>query len=276
MFARGAILGVGLIGGSLGLALKSKNLATEIIGIGRNASRLETAVNCGAIDRYTLNFDVLPTCDFIFLATPIAQIIADLPRLAALISPNALVTDAGSTKNSIAEAGIDIPQFVPSHPMAGSEKTGVEFAHANLFHNATWAITPHQNNTPEKVATLTELVQTLGAKPLHLTPTDHDSLVATTSHLPHLMAFALMRQAKAQEQTHPELFRLAAGSFRDATRVAHADPNLWAGICHDNRKALAESLRTYQRELGMVLEMLEQSDEEKLLEWLSGATTPSA
>jgi prephenate dehydrogenase len=268
MFSRVAILGVGLIGGSLGLALKSQDLATEIIGVGRSASRLEAAIAVGAIDQFSLDFDILPTCDFIFLATPIPQIIADLPRLAPLISPNTLVTDAGSTKKSIAEAGIDIFNFVPSHPMAGSEKTGVEFARADLFRNATWVITPTGSNTPEKIAELTALVQVLGANPLHLTPENHDSLVATTSHLPHLMAFALMREAKAQEAIHPELFRLAAGSFRDATRVAHADPALWAGICHDNRSALINSLKTYQSELSDALEILENGNISQLEAWL--------
>jgi prephenate dehydrogenase len=271
MFSRVAILGVGLIGGSLGLALKSRGLAGEIIGIGRNAARLQPAIDVGAIDQFALDFDPIPTCDFVFLATPIPQIIADLPKLAALISPDALMTDAGSTKSSIAQAGAGIAGFIPSHPMAGSEKTGVEFARADLFDGATWAVTPHINNTLERTARLTDLtdlIAELGATPLVLTPETHDSLVATTSHLPHLMAFALIHQARAQEKIHPELFALAAGSFASATRVAHADPTLWAGICHDNRLALLESLHAYQDELRTVEAILKSGDVDALGAWI--------
>lgn len=261
---RVAIVGVGLIGGSLGMALKNRRLAQTVVGVGREIGRLETARDLGAIDDLTTDLATgVHQADLVVLATPVPQILADLPRLTSLLSPGAIITDVGSTKGQIARAGDDaLPAgtFVAGHPMAGSERSGVEAAHAELFIEATWALTPTAQTDTNALARVRALAQAVGARTLVLDPEAHDKAVAVTSHLPHVLAYALSALAGEAANSTPHLYDLAAGSFASATRVAGSSPDLWQGIAFSNRDALAAVLRAFRTDLDATLAALESGD----------------
>lgn len=270
LFPRVAIVGVGLIGGSLGMALKNRRLAQTVVGVGRERGRLETARGLGAIDDLTTDLAAgIYQADLVVLATPVPQILADLPRLAPLLSPGAIVTDVGSTKGQIARAGDDaLPgsAFVAGHPMAGSERSGVEAGHAELFIEATWALTPTARTDPTALARVRALAQAVGARTLVLDPDAHDRAVALTSHLPHVLAYALAALAGEAAKSTPHLYDLAAGSFASATRVADSSPELWQGIAASNQEALASAIRAFRADLDITLAALESGDTNTLRE----------
>lgn len=266
-FRRVAIVGVGLIGGSIGMALKNRHLAAAVVGIGRDQARLEKARALGAVDEIAMDFAAgVEGADLIVLATPIPQILADLARLAPLLAPGALVTDVGSTKAEIARQGdAHLPgAFVAGHPMAGSERSGVEAANPELFIEAVWAVTPTPATDPAAQARLTALAQAVGARVLTLAPDEHDAAVAVTSHLPHILAYALSSLAAQEAERSPHLYDLAAGSFASATRVAASPPDLWRDVALTNRDALAAALRRYRDELDAVLAALDAGDSDTL------------
>ncbi len=267
-FSRVAIVGVGLIGGSLGMALRGRRLAQTIVGIGRDAARLETARGLGAVDEIATDPAAgVDGADLVVLATPIRQIIADLATLSPLLSPGALVTDVGSTKAEIARAGdAALPRgtFVAGHPMAGSERSGVEAANPELFIEAVWALTPTAATNPDALDRVKALAQGVGARVLVLDPHEHDRAVAVTSHLPHVLAYALSALAADTARNSPHLYDLAAGSFASATRVAASPPDLWQDVALTNRAALAEVLRAYRADLDTVLAALDAGNADVL------------
>lgn len=268
MFNRVAIVGVGLIGGSLGLALRERRLAREIVGVGRNPETLAKAEGLGAITEGTTDFAAgVAEADLIVLATPIGQILADMARLPALLKPDTIVTDVGSVKGEIAlsEAARGLGgHFVPGHPMAGSERSGVEAARANLFLDATWALTPTSETDPAALHSVRELAMAVGARVITLTPEAHDRAVAVTSHLPHVLAYALASVAGDVAATDPQTWSLAAGSFRSGTRVARSSPAFWREITFSNRAALIDAVRASRAELDAALAALEAGDEPAL------------
>ena len=212
-----AIVGVGLIGGSLGQAMRERGLATSVVGIGRSAETLARAVSLGAIDSYATDFaEGVVGASLVVLATPVPQILSDLARLPALLAPGAIVTDVGSIKGEICAAGDThlAGRFVGSHPMAGSEKAGVEAARPDLFVGATWVITPTEATLPNTTERVHAIASGVGAKVLVLPPDAHDKAVAVTSHLPHVLAFALAKLAGERAITEPHLFEVAAGRMR--------------------------------------------------------------
>jgi prephenate dehydrogenase len=266
---RVAIVGVGLIGGSLGMALRERRLVHTVVGIGRNPNTLEKAVRLGAIDETATDLATgVRSADLIVLATPIGQILADLKRLSTLSIPGAVITDVGSTKGEIARAGDRLTPdgaFVPGHPMAGSERSGVEAARADLFTEATWALTPTSATNPQAFERVRDLAQAVGARTIVLDPEAHDRAVAVTSHLPHVLAYALAALAGEESEANPRLFDLAAGSFASATRVAASSPELWRDISLSNRDALLDSVRAYRRSLVEAEAALENADADALL-----------
>jgi prephenate dehydrogenase len=266
---RVAIVGVGLIGGSLGMALRERRLVHTVVGIGRNPNTLEKAVRLGAIDETATDLATgVRNADLIVLATPIGQILADLKRLSTLSIPGAVITDVGSTKGEIARAGDRLTPdgaFVPGHPMAGSERSGVEAARADLFTEATWALTPTSATNPQAFERVRDLAQAVGARTIVLDPEAHDRAVAVTSHLPHVLAYALAALAGEESEANPRLFDLAAGSFASATRVAASSPELWRDISLSNRDALLDSVRAYRRSLVEAEAALENADADALL-----------
>jgi len=272
LFSCVAIVGVGLIGGSLGMALRERRLASEVVGVGRNPESLAPALSLGAIDRFETDLGRgVADADLIVLATPVPQILRDIARLASLLRPGAIVTDVGSTKGEIVAAGeADLPGiFVGGHPLAGSERSGVEAARLNLFEEATWALTPTGRTPPEALHRVRSLAQGVGARVIELPPASHDRAVAVTSHLPHVLAYALTALAGERAADEPHLYDLAAGSFASATRVAFSSPELWRDISLSNATALAEAIRAYQEILAEMLRALESGDAAGLLESFS-------
>ena len=252
------IHGVGLIGGSLGMAALARSVAAEVVGIGRerDAEQLEQAVRLGAITRYELSgqdetafYDACAEADVIALCTPVGEIARCLPGVLASIGENAVVTDVGSIKGSILAAAGHDSRFVGSHPMTGSERSGVDAARADLFQDATWAVVPTPSSNPQAVARVEQLARSVGAIPRVIEAYRHDEAVALTSHLPHVIAYTLMALAGERSASNPNIPFLCAGSFSGATRVAASLPSMWSEIADQNREALAETLRAYRSRL---------------------------
>lgn len=268
-----AILGVGLIGGSLGMALKTRRLARHVIGIGRNRDRLDQAVALGAIDEGVTDLSVgIADADLVVLCTTVRHILETLPDVLRQVPPQAAITDVGSTKSAIVRQAVGAPMFIGSHPMAGSERTGVEAANPRLFQGATWALTPVETTAPDALRRVRTLAQEIGAQTLVITPEAHDAMVAVTSHLPHVLAAALMRQAAEARAPHPEIPRLAAGSFADLTRIAASSPEIWRDVCLTNRDAVLDALRHYRDQLDSLETAIADSDADAIEAFFSGAS----
>jgi len=265
-FGTVVIVGVGLIGGSLGMALKARRLAQRVVGVGRDQGRLEKAVALGAIDEASTDLKVgIANADIVVLCTTVGHILETVEQALEFAKPGAIVTDVGSTKGAIVARAANAPFFVGGHPMTGSERGGVEAALPTLFEEATWAITPNQFTDERAVQTVKTLAQEVGATTLRLSPEAHDAMLAVTSHLPHVMASALMRLAAQTRQEHSETGRLTAGSFADMTRIAASSPELWRDVCLSNKEALLVALRGFRGELD-ALEAAVQSEDAARIE----------
>ncbi len=261
------IAGVGLIGGSIGMALKALPQPPKVIGLGRNAERLQKAVELQAIDSFTTDWQqALANAALIVLCGPVSTI-AEQARLAWANRPSdaLLITDAGSTKSEILAQIADTPQlaaaFVGGHPIAGSEQSGVEAARVNLFQGKLCIITPIPANPLENVENVRQFWQAVGFRVTEMPPDQHDEALALTSHLPHALSAALSRMVG------PNLHHLSAGAFRDMTRIAGADANLWRDILLSNKKTLGIALDSYIRELLNLKEILSNESSEELVEW---------
>jgi prephenate dehydrogenase len=262
---RVAIVGVGLIGGSIGLALRERGLASEVVGVGRRASSLDKALAHGTIDRGTTNLvDGTAEADWVVVATPVAGI-ADAVLSVARTSARATITDAGSTKAAIcrelrAQSTRSEPplslggRFVGSHPLAGDHRTGPEHARADLFVDRTVVVTPEDDTPPGLVERAKEFWESLGAHVELLSPEEHDRALAATSHLPHLVAAALAGA------TPDEWLRLAATGWADTTRIAAGDAGLWTQIFSQNRAAVLDALRRFEHKLAVLAEAIDQDD----------------
>ncbi|MDY7103950.1 MAG: prephenate dehydrogenase/arogenate dehydrogenase family protein [Actinomycetota bacterium] len=261
---RAQIVGMGLIGGSLGLALRDRGW----IVTGRDAqeSRAERALEMGALDLVGSD----PDADLTFVAVPVSSIADEVRR--ALDETTGLVTDVGSVKASVT-AAIDDPRFIGGHPMAGSEREGVDGSDASLFTGAVWVLTPTATTDNTAFTQVRGVVSQLGAEVVSLTPTDHDALVAIVSHVPHLTAATLMVLADARSSDQRALLRLAAGGFRDMTRVASGHPGIWPDICAENREAIVDVLDELIDRLGSVRELVASDDADKLVTHLERART---
>lgn len=258
-----AIVGVGLIGGSIGLALRRSGVARRIIGVGRSAANLQRAIACRAIDQLVLeSAGELPEVDLVIVCTPVDHVAKHVAWWANSAVEGALVTDAGSTKARIvSEVDAQLhghnprgARFIGSHPLAGSEKTGVEHARENLFDGRVVVITPTDHTPPSAVQEVQEFWKSLGAGVIPMTPAAHDEAVAATSHLPHVVASALAAV------TPPELLKLAAGGWLDTTRIAAGDVSLWQQILLENRESVLTALAKIEHELHSWRRALEQRD----------------
>ena len=268
MIRRLAIVGVGLLGGSLAKAARARGLASEIVGVGRDASRLEAGRRDGVLDRITTDLAAgVSDADFVILGAPVLAIPSLLDAVTKVAGPETIVTDVGSTKRAIVAAAAGLARhrclrFVGSHPMAGSEQSGYAHARADLFHGATVIVTPTEASEPAAVKTVTALWEGVGAgRVITLDPDVHDRAVAAISHLPHLAAFALV---DAVERFEPGAFEVAARGFRDTTRVAAADPVMWEEIFLANRDALAEGLEAFRAALADLARLIERGDGDAL------------
>ena len=265
MFPKLLVCGVGLIGGSFALAQKAAGGVGEVVGIGRSRATLDQAIRLGVIDRAADDWDdALADADLILLAMPVGQMEAVLRELAPRLSPKTLITDGGSTKRDVVAAayrvlGDKVGQFVPGHPIAGAEKSGVVAAAADLYRGRRVVLTPLPENTPAALARVRAAWEGCGAEVSELTPDAHDRTFAAVSHLPHLLAFALVHEFAGRPDSG-QLFGFAAGGFRDFTRIASSHPEMWRDICVANRAPLIEELDAYLAELLRARVMLAAAD----------------
>jgi len=260
-----AVIGVGLIGGSFALALRQAKACARVVGFGRDPRNLRLALERGVIDTAADTIaEAVRDADLVLVATPVAQFPAIFSALSTSLSPGALVTDAGSTKRDViaaARAALadKLGRFVPSHPIAGAERSGVAAATADLFRGKKVVLAPLAENTPQAVARVAAAWRACGARIHHMSPEEHDGVFAAVSHLPHLLAYALVHQISGRENS-AQLFSYAAGGFRDFTRIASSHPEMWRDICVANREALLAELQRYMQELEAVRSMVAASD----------------
>ena len=253
-FDKVVVCGVGLIGGSFALALKAAGSVGKVAGIGRSRQSLETALGLGVIDAIATGWaDALDGADLVLLGMPVGQMPAVMAALVPHLGPDTLVTDGGSTKADVVAAartafGDRIGQFVPGHPIAGAEKSGVGAAVADLYRDKRVVLTPLPENTPESVVRVRSAWEACGARVSQLAADEHDRVFAAVSHLPHLLAFALVHDLASRDNAD-QLFSFAAGGFRDFTRIASSHPEMWRDICVANRHALLPELDAYMIEL---------------------------
>jgi prephenate dehydrogenase len=253
-----AVLGVGLIGGSIGLAARERGI--EVVGFGRSPERLARASELGAIDAAAESLEeALDGTDACFACAPVGALPEQVGAALAVAGPGCVVTDVGSTKAALLERVRD-PRFVGGHPIAGAETAGVEHARADLFEGAVWYLTPHERSEGLLYERLHRLVRDLGARPIAVEPETHDRLVAVFSHLPHVLANLLAAQGAERLLEHGEALRQVGPSFRDATRVAGANTAMWADIYRANRGAIVAELRDYAERLGQAAELLESGE----------------
>jgi len=258
-----AIVGVGLLGGSIALAARAHGVARHIVGIGRDRARLDAPLRAGAVDRVTTDLTAgVRDADVVVFS---ANVLANEQLLAAAwnaVAPSAVVTDVGSTKRGIVAAAerlaVGSPRrFVGSHPMAGSEKSGYAVARADLFQGATVIVTPSDASEPAAVKTVTTFWEALGGRVSALDPDAHDQIVAAISHLPHVAAWALV---DAVTRFEPAALGFAARGFKDTTRIAAADPAMWTEILLGNRDAIVAGLAAYRGALGELERLIVAGD----------------
>lgn len=295
-FPRVAIVGVGLIGGSLALALKRAGLAGTIVGVGRSPASLERALALGVIDEILPLDAAVRTADVVVLCAPVAQSFALLHAMEPHLQAGTIVTDAGSTKSDVIMAaktalGDKVAQFVPAHPIAGRELHGVDAALADLYVDRKVVLCPLQENFRGDVAAIRAMWETVGATCHVMSAVQHDAVFAAVSHLPHLLSYALVAQVANAEDAALKL-DFAGGGFRDFTRIAASSPEMWRDICLGNREALLRELATYQSVLahmktqiesgeGDALERIFQRASDARMEWgakqgVRPVTTPGA
>ena len=262
------VVGVGLIGGSLALALREAGAVRSVVGVGRTAQNLARARARGIIDSaLTLDDDWAAEArdaDVVLLATPVAQYPLLLQALRSRIGAQTIVTDAGSTKDDVVVAaraalGPALPRFVPAHPIAGGERSGADAADAGLFRDRRVILTPLPDTDAHAVARVRELWQLAGAQVSELAPGRHDRILGAVSHLPHVLAFALVDALAAREDSDA-LFAHAGSGLRDFTRIAASSPEMWRDIALANRAALLAELDLYRGALDAVVRALEQAD----------------
>lgn len=257
MIRRLAVVGLGLLGGSAAMAARTRGLAREIVAIGRRAERMAPAVTAGVVDHATVDLAAgVRGADLILLATPVATLETLLTEVWRVADADAVLTDVGSTKSAIVAtaerlAGSRALAFVGGHPIAGSEQSGYESARPDLFAGATVILTPTDRTDPPAVKRVSEFWEAIGSRVVTLDPEEHDRVVALVSHLPHLVAFALV---EAAARVDPAALGLAGQGFTDTTRIAASDPQVWQEIFLSNRAALSESLTAFR----LALEELER------------------
>jgi prephenate dehydrogenase len=277
-FDRVAIIGVGLIGGSFALALKEKQLCARVVGAGRSAANLALARERGVIDSSESDPAAAAAgADLVLVAAPVAQFEKIFLAIGPQLKPQCLVMDAGSTKRDVVAAarkalGGRIAQFVPAHPIAGAEKSGAAAASAGLFRGRRVVLAPLKENREQDIQAAADLWTATGARVSRMTPEEHDGVFAAVSHLPHLLAYALVSDISARADA-AQLFGYAAGGFRDFTRIASSHPEMWRDICMANSDQLLKEISRYSGELDKVKKFLEDKNSEALEKLFSDART---
>jgi prephenate dehydrogenase len=277
MFNKLVIIGVGLIGGSVALAARRAGLAQQIVGAGRPGETLDDAVKLGVIDAAASPAEAVRDADFVLLAIPVGKMPDVMASIAPHLPPHAIVTDAGSTKGDViaaarANMGQRLPRFVPAHPIAGAEKSGVHAAKVELFDHKNVVLTPLPENDADAVSKTEAFWQGCGANVTSMTQEVHDQIFASVSHLPHVLAFALVEEI-ARRPNADQLFGFAAGGFRDFSRIAGSSPEMWRDICLANRDAMLNELDAYIQRLTSIRQLIETNDGKQLAEVFDHART---
>ena len=264
-FERVAVIGVGLIGGSFALALKAAGLARRVVGAGRSQANLDLALERGVIDAVASSAaHAAQDAELVLVATPVAQYPQVFGAIGPVLGAQAVVTDAGSTKQDVIAAaraglGARLVQFVPAHPVAGAEHSGAAAATADLFRGKRVVLTPQAETSPQALARVEQAWQACGARLFRMAPEEHDAVFAAVSHLPHLLAYALVHDI-AERGNAAQLFGYAASGFRDFTRIASSQPEMWRDICVANRQVLLAELDRYGAQLAALRPMIERGD----------------
>jgi prephenate dehydrogenase len=276
MIERLCIIGVGLIGGSVARAARAQALCREIVGVDADTENLRKALESGVID--SGYYDVkqgAADADLIIIATPVGIFDAIFAGLKPVWPSRAVVTDAGSTKCNVIESAErifgEVPEnFVPGHPIAGAERSGVDASTADLYRDKRVILTPLKNTSPHAIKRVEHFWQSLGARVSEMEPAHHDEVLAATSHLPHVLAFALTYMlGKKDEQK--EIFQYAAGGFRDFTRIASSDPKMWLDICLANRREIVPLIDQFREELSVVAGLISSGAAEELFSLFADA-----
>lgn len=268
-FDKVTIIGVGLIGASMGLAARKRGLFGKVTGVGRSKANLDQAVEMGAVDRYL--HDSKSACrdaDLVVLATPVDHILSIGAEIAPHLPEGSCVTDVGSVKQALV-AGLDgvMPngvRFVGGHPIAGSEASGAGAARGDLFEGARTILTPTQSTDPEALRRIRSLWEDVGSEVVEMDAGEHDTLLAAVSHLPHMVAYALVNVLAEMQKSRPNLSSFAAGGFKDITRIASSHPEIWQEICRMNKGNIVEMIKHFERILGNIRERVDKGDFEGL------------
>jgi len=263
-----AIIGTGLIGGSLGLAIRKKKLAGRVIGVSRRKESLGAAVRTGAIDAGSRDLSVIRGADMVIICLPVGEILRQAPRIVKLAGPDCLICDAGSTKTGIVSIFSRLTRrFVGCHPMAGSEKRGIENASVALFTGSFCILTKTRSTDPAAFAAAQDFWNTICGKTVVMAPEEHDRAMALVSHLPHAAAFALVNSVPQG------LLKLAAGGFRDSTRLASSDEDIWSDIFLTNRRPLLAALTAFEKNLRAIRNAVNTQNARALRTLLTAAKT---
>ena len=266
LFNKVAIIGTGLIGGSMALDLKKKRLARHIIGVSRHKSTLMWGEKSRVIDKGSQDLSIIQGADLVVLATPVNTILNMADVIVKFIGKDCIVTDVGSTKQEIVSKLSKIfPNYVGSHPLAGSEKRGITNAKTDIFKNSLCILTPTKNTSPKAFKKINNLWSELGARTVLLSPGTHDRILSFVSHLPHVIAFSLIGIVP------DKYLKFGATGLKDTTRIALSDSNLWADILFSNRKNILESIKYFQKNLSRIESAINKRDGKTLIKILKKA-----
>jgi len=266
IFSKAGIVGTGLVGGSLGLALKKNKLADQVVGTSRHASSVSAAKKIRAIDAGSQNINILKGCDLVILAGPVETILGQMGRISRLVTDDCIVIDVASTKELVVKkANKCFARFVGCHPLAGSDKRGIAFARPDLFNKAACIITPVRSTDKAALTLIMNMWVKLGSDIITLDPGAHDRILAWMSHLPHAMAFALISAVPDRYLAY------APQSFRDMTRIAGSSPDIWEDVFTTNRRNLLDSIDVFVRQLIKVRSRIMQNDRRGLSRLLKAA-----
>jgi prephenate dehydrogenase len=272
LIPRLTIIGVGLIGGSLALALKAAGVVGEVVGCGRGRPNLEKALQLGIIDRYTRDpAAAVAGADLVFLATPVKTLARVVEQCLPALKPGAIITDGGSVKAEVVRAiepllpeGIS---FVPGHPIAGTEQSGAEAAFATLYQDKRCILTPTQKTDPLALQLVERMWQVAGSRVVCMEMEKHDRILAAISHLPHMVAYSLVNAVGSYDHYEENILEYSAGGFRDFTRIASSDPTMWRDIAETNRAALLEMMEQFEQSLAELKSEIAAGNGDKLFEF---------
>lgn len=266
LFKKAAIVGTGLIGGSVALALKKRRLVGEVVGVSKHKETLLWAKRNKIIDRGSQNLDIIKDADLVVLAAAAGVIVELAPAIARIIPKVCVVTDVASTKGEIVNRLEQLfPLFVGSHPLAGSEKRGIKYCRQDMFEGALCVITPTKNTSTRALVKIKNLWRKLGSEVALLSPQKHDEVLSLVSHLPHVLAFSLMNTVPGQ------YLKFSAGSLKDTTRIASSEPNLWLDILLSNQKYILLSMDAFQKNLSEIKTAIIRGDRQLLSSILQAA-----